>query len=241
MTQRPPADLDSTLATLVALTDEPKALAERWEALRDAVVIRLIAAVARGDLDAARRTREALQAAQPFIDRHQPPEGPALAEAASALANLLLLAHLGSEALERPAIEQGAEHPNDTTRAVLAVLQSAGEGTLTRGEVHGQLPELHRKTPARISQILDELTRLGLTTRTRVANGERVTGYFGLSAAGQSLCRRLGIGAVEAGAVRLARVVGSAKSKGITYNPQAMLELMPAEINWSMQPERPAA
>jgi hypothetical protein len=232
-TPRAPRTLDATAAALVAATRAPTVLVARWEALRDAAAAQLFAAIGRGDLGAARRLRDALQDAQPFLDRVLPPSGAPQAEAALALAALLHLAHVGADALEAPAAEQTLARPGDTARAVMGVLRGA-EAALTRGDVHARLPSASRPTKARISQVLDELVRLGFATRLRIAQGERVTGHYALSEAGQGLCRQLDIAATEGAQARMARVRGSVTYKGEVYDPQRMLALVPDEVPWAM-------
>lgn len=230
---RPPRTAEAAVATLVTLLPDADALAARWEGLYDAVVAHLFAALGRGDLGAAQRVRDALQDVQPFVDRHLPPLGPPPAEAATAFAHLLHVAQLGTDALERPAAERTAERPGDTTRAVLAVLRGAPDDALTRGDVHDRLPP-GSPSAARVSQILDELVRLGLATRLRVAQGQRVTGHYALSEAGEALCRRLEIAATESDAARLARITGTVTSRGRTYDAAALAATMPVELPWAM-------
>jgi DNA-binding PadR family transcriptional regulator len=230
---RPPRTAEAAVATLVTLLPDVDALAGRWEGLYDAVVAHLFSAIGRGDLAAAQRVRDALQDVQPFVDRHLPPSGLPVAEAAVAFAHLLRVAHMGAEALERPAAERTAERPGDTTRAVLAVLRGAPDASLTRGDVHERLPP-GSPTTARISQILDDLVRLGLATRLRVAQGQRVTGHYALSEAGEALCRRLEIAATQSDAARLARITGTVTSRGRTYDAAALEEMVPKTISWSM-------
>lgn len=230
---RAPRTLDATAAALVAATQQPDVAASRWEALRDAAAVQLFAAIGRGDLRAARRLRDALQAAQPFIDRSRRPATSTVADAAEAVAALLHFAHLGAEALERPAIEGAIRRPGDTTRAVMSVLRGA-EHALTRGDVHARLPTSVRPTTARVSQVLEELVRLGLASRLRVSQGERVTGHYSLSEAGHALCRQLDIGATEGEAARMARIRGSVTVKGQSYDPSAMLAQVPVSVDWAM-------
>jgi hypothetical protein len=216
---RPPADLARCLE---ALTEKANSIPEQWSDLRDATVAHLFLALASGDLGAVERTRDAIQRLQGFIDRNRP-ERPAAEVAATELSALLYLCQVGTEVLEPARVESSAKQVHDTTRKVLDALRRLGDAA-SRGEVHKRLPESGRPTPARVSQILDDLTRLGLAIRLLVEQGERVTAHYRISPAGEELCRRLGL---AGSASNLDRLPATVKIGQRRVSPSELIGLVP--------------
>jgi DNA-binding PadR family transcriptional regulator len=149
--------------------------------------------VACGDLDSPGRILRLLQQFQRFVDLHVPnlpPKSRAAVEIRSTL-TAFFIAH-ESLAEVRVKVRLADRERSEAEREVLRVLAASKEAYLRRGQVLDRLRARKQISPARVSQILVQLTSEGLLKRIQAAaQGNPETAYYGLSPLGHETCQEL--------------------------------------------------
>jgi len=191
-------NLATQLAQLRADHEPQEKLDETFRLVRRTLRITLTTTwrgVARGDLQAPSRARDALLFAQPFIDAVLDEPPPALAAAMELHAALNGL-DLAEEALEelRTVTRLRKADRTATERRILKILVTNRTEFLRRQQVHKLLVQEGGKsvTVERVAQVLTELQSEGILQRIRApAQGNPRTAHYALSGTGVEVCKGL--------------------------------------------------